>query len=243
MRDFSGEFTFSIADEVIERFPSYVAGCVLATGIDNSGTHPAIDARLADAEEIARRQYAGLDLKAIAGVAAWREAFAAAGWTPSKYPSSLEALLRRVIRGDALPRINPIVDLVNAVVLTHGVPIGAHDVEAMPEPHLTVRCGRDGDTFAPMGDQAMEAPDPGEILYASGSSVRTRRWVWRQSRDALVTSESRALFFPADGFRPATEPAVRAAVEDLRASLEAEFGASVTTGMVSATELEFRVGS
>jgi DNA/RNA-binding domain of Phe-tRNA-synthetase-like protein len=46
---------------------------------------------------------------------AWREAYRAFGARPGEYRSSIEALARRVLRGDALPSINTLVDIGNVI--------------------------------------------------------------------------------------------------------------------------------
>ena len=96
-----------------------------------------------------------------------------------------------------------------------------------------------GDTFQPSGDTPREAPDTGEIVYAAGHSVRTRRWVWRQAGDALVTAGTRDVLFPVDGFAGATDEPVRQAVEMLATACRDLFGATVTTGMVTAGSATF----
>jgi DNA/RNA-binding domain of Phe-tRNA-synthetase-like protein len=175
--------------------------------------------------------YGGIDPKRIDEIAVWRDAFATCGWTPSKYPSSIEALLKRVSRGQPLPRVSPIVDLSNACSLTHRVPIGSHDILAL-RGTLTVRPSEPGDTFVPMGESPPETPDVGEIVYVAGHSVRTRRWVWRQGRDALISPTTTDVFFPIDGFESTTGPNVRAAMAWLADRIEELFGARAQTGLV-----------
>ena len=46
----------------------------------------------------------------------------------------------------------------------------------------------------------MGAHDLGEVVYAVGQQVRTRRWTWRQSEHGKITDDSSDIFFPIDGF-------------------------------------------
>ena len=64
---------------------------------------------------------------------------------------------------------------------------------------LSVWPARAGDTFVPFGSDTAEIPHTGEIVYVSGSAVRTRRFIWRQSECGKMTATTRALF-PIDGF-------------------------------------------
>jgi len=212
---------------------------VLLTGVDNHQSCPGIAEELAFAEEQLFGALGGRDPKALPNIARWRSAFADAGWTPSKYPSSIEAIVKRVARGQGLPRINPLVDLGNAVSLRTLCPIGAHDVDSLGGESLTVRPSRDGDRFSPMGDAALEAPEPGEIVYAAGSTVRTRRWVWRQSREALITPDTTTAFFPIDGFAPESLESVHEAVTRLKTIAGEAFGCEILSGAASAEAPEF----
>ena len=78
------------------------------------------------AQAVARRARERFtDTQALAAdptVAALRRLFKAAGCDPSRYRPSSEALLRRLIRGDALPSIHPLVDLNNALSAELAVP-------------------------------------------------------------------------------------------------------------------------
>src|SRR5215471_9314785 len=55
-------------------------------------------------------------------VAALRALFRAAGCDPTRYRPSSEALLRRVLKGEALPAIHPFVDLNNCLSVELKVP-------------------------------------------------------------------------------------------------------------------------
>lgn len=231
---------FRVDPYVFERFPSYVVGYVYATGVNTRPDLDLIGRVLVEAEQSVVERFGDRDPKDATEIAVWRSAFAACGWTPSKYPASVEALVKRVARGGTLPRINPIVDLANAAVLRHLVPIGAHDTDHFGNEPLVVRSSRDVDTFAPMGNGHLEHPDAGEIVYAVGSDVRTRRWVWRQSRNALVTPGTASVFFPIDGFAESTSSAVTAATIFLAEALARWLGATVSTGIIDRDRPSFR---
>jgi len=241
MIDDVSQFGFSVEPHVFKAFPTYLVGCIVAVGVKNAESSSAIERLLQEAESNARERFTGIDVKSVPAIAAWRTAFATCGWAPSKYPSSVEALLKRVVRGDALPRINPVVDLVNTAVLLHTVPIGAHDLALVSTDGLSVRPATSIDTFEPMGEPSVEVLEAGEIVYVSGSSVRTRRWVWRQAKSALVTPATKNLFIPIDGFHPVTSTNVENALTFLMSSLIEHLGATIHTGCVTAAEPTFSI--
>jgi DNA/RNA-binding domain of Phe-tRNA-synthetase-like protein len=69
------------------------------------------------------------------------------GLDPTRHRPSSEALLRRVRRGDPLPRVNSLVDVANVVSLRLQVPVGLYDLGQV-EGRLTVRLGREGEDYA-----------------------------------------------------------------------------------------------
>lgn len=224
---------FAVDPSVFERFPDFIVGCVLARGIDNRTNRPEVERLLVDAEKRARTVYGDLDLKEEPPFQVWRQAFSTAGWSASRFPSSVEALVKRVARGLDAPRISPVVDLSNAAALLYAVPVGAHDIATHAKGPLTVRAATHGDIYLPLGDGAPESPDAGEIIYASGSDVRTRRWVWRQSRSALIEPESCDVFFPVDGFAESTASRVEAARDFVGQICREIFKADVTLDLVT----------
>src|SRR2546429_5654592 len=68
------------------------------------------------------------------------------GVDPTRHRPSSEALLRRVLRGDPLPRLSSLVDVANVVSLRLQVPVGLYDL-GLVEGRLTVRLGREGETY------------------------------------------------------------------------------------------------
>jgi DNA/RNA-binding domain of Phe-tRNA-synthetase-like protein len=123
-------------------------------------------------------------------VAAWRRAFRAMGVNPREFPSSIEALLRRAMKGGEPFRIHPVVDLYHAVSLRNLTPAGAFDLDAV-HGDVELRPTREGDRFTALDAPDPEAVPPGEVAYADGPVVFTRHLVWRQAREGLVRPETR----------------------------------------------------
>lgn len=69
------------------------------------------------------------DLHHIPSLAATRTAYKALGKDPSRYRPSAEALLRRVVKGKGLYRVNNVVDALNLVSVQSGFSIGGYDLE------------------------------------------------------------------------------------------------------------------
>jgi DNA/RNA-binding domain of Phe-tRNA-synthetase-like protein len=130
-------------------------------------------------------------------IKAWRQAFTKVGISASKYPSSIESLLRRALKGGPFPRVNPIVDLYNAFSLEYLVPVGGHDLVPLEE-KMFLGFAEGGEPFTPMDGGAQETAEKDEIVYKDAKDVLTRRWVWRQSNKDKVTPQTKYIFMPID---------------------------------------------
>jgi DNA/RNA-binding domain of Phe-tRNA-synthetase-like protein len=79
-------------------------------------------------------------------IAAVRTMYKRVGLDPTKTRPSSEALLRRVRRGDPLPRINSMVDVCNWCSLEFQLPYGLYDASHI-DGDVELRIGRDGESY------------------------------------------------------------------------------------------------
>src|SRR5579863_3424252 len=138
---------YRIEADVFNLNPGYRRGLVLARAVRNGPAGASLTAQLR-AEEAALRQRIQGNVAEYPRIAAWREAYRRFGARPSDFRASVEALARRVLRGDELPSINALVDIGNLVCLRYVVPVGVHPVPA-GSGALCLRRSRPGDSFQP----------------------------------------------------------------------------------------------
>jgi len=218
--------TFHVHHTIFDRFPQYTVGVVVATEVRNRRQDSEISRFLSHTLDSVSGRRDSQDPRNHPAVAIWREAFLTLGVNPNKYPPSLEALMRRVLKNPELPSVNAVVDLVNALSLQYELPMGAHDLSRL-RGDIWVRPALPDDRFLPIGSLEEEPVPLGEIVYATDSWVRTRRWIWRQSEWSKVTEDSTRIFFPIDAWDPATIDAARLAQETLADWLRRHFQADV----------------
>jgi len=184
----------SIAD-ITNAFPDYRVAFVVAEGLTILAERPAaLDTLIVDREAAARANWGGTELSQVPGIAAWRAAYKGFGIKQTRYRSSVERLMKNVLAGRSLARVNAFVDLYNAVSLAHVLPLGADDLDRVTPP-LCFRYAREGDSFVDMADMEEgaepEAPKPGEVVYADAAHVLCRRWNWRQDARSIIRPETR----------------------------------------------------
>ncbi|MDO5697429.1 MAG: phenylalanine--tRNA ligase beta subunit-related protein [Dermatophilus congolensis] len=187
----------SISPEVAALRPDYLCVLVVAEGLTPGPSDDASERLVAEAEATARDAIAGRPVEELGHIAAWREAFRAFGAKPQRTRNSAEALLRRV--GDGLPRINRLTDAYNAVSVRTQTPLGGENVAAYRGPLRLVRAVGDEEfgTLA-SGEEVIENPAPGEVVWRDDAGVTCRRWNWRQCYRTRLTEVTRDAVFICD---------------------------------------------
>lgn len=229
---------FIVEPKVFDVLPGYCVGCVAVKGLDNRAARARIEAMLDESTAEFSEKYKDANIRELGNIAAFRAAFQTLGMNPNKFMCSIEALMKRVQKNAALPHINPIVDLGNAFSVRYLLPMGAHDTQKLGS-DLEVRFSVEGDSFLGMGAEAAEAMPAGELVYASGRTVKTRRWIWRQSEDGKIGEDTADVFFPIDGFKDTSLGDVLAARDGLAAFIAEEFGREARVGLVERGHNEF----
>ncbi|MEO8680444.1 MAG: phenylalanine--tRNA ligase beta subunit-related protein [Vicinamibacterales bacterium] len=172
--------TFTLAPELASIIRPGVLWWAGATVIDRD---PALDPLLAAAEAKVRAA-------PPAESAAVRSMYKRVGLDPTKTRPSNEALLRRVRKGDALPRINSLVDIINWCSVEFQLPYGLYDVSHISG-DVTLRLGREGEEYAGIRKDAVHVAGRITVADAAGpfgnpTSDSARTMVTRATRDALV---------------------------------------------------------
>lgn len=180
-------------------------------------TMPLDPAVLADACRVVQE---GGPTWAEAHLSSWSDVYAGFGAKPNRTPCSAQALRKRVLKDGALPTINPVVDLYNAVSLRFAVPVGGENIDAyVGAPRLTVADGTEQfDTIA-NGAPAIEHPAPGEVVWRDDVSVTCRRWNWRQGTRTRLDSFTGRMWFVLESLDTMPIDALNEAATALEAGL------------------------
>jgi DNA/RNA-binding domain of Phe-tRNA-synthetase-like protein len=108
-----------------------------------------------------------------------RSMYKRVGIDPTKTRPSSEALLRRVRRGDELPRVNSLVDVINWCSLETQLPYGVYDLDRI-QGDVALRLGREGEEYAGIRKDAVHvsgrltlADDAGPFGNPTSDSART----------------------------------------------------------------------
>lgn len=109
-----------------------------------------------------------------------RELYRRFGTDPTRVRPSSEALLRRLKKGESLPRINSLVDVANAMSVLLQVPVGLYDLDKISGDELVIRLGAEGESYTGIGKERVNvagricvADSEGPVGNPSADSART----------------------------------------------------------------------
>lgn len=213
-------------------FPDSEVGILVMEGIHNNPKdhNPALD-KINTLLDTANRESVKFITNPVLSqntvVAVWREAFMKFK-AKKGARSSIEALLRRIDKGNAVGPINPLVDLYNAISLTFGLPCGMEDLDAVKgDLRLTITNG--GDDFLALGD---DAPDPtlsGELCYLDDIGGVCRCWNWRDGQRTMLTEHTKRAIAVIESVDPGRHDDLLEAVHALAAWVQETGVATVKT--------------
>jgi DNA/RNA-binding domain of Phe-tRNA-synthetase-like protein len=197
--------------------PDYRALLIAVDGLSGPSSHASSSTGedlLVRAETSAAELLATTPVEDTPHVAAWRDAYRAFGAKPQRTRNSLEALLRRSESG--LPRVNPLTNIYNAVSVLHQVPLGGEDLTAYDgSPKLVRAAGSEAFDTSANGEQVVEHPEPGEVVWSDDTGVTCRRWNWRQGRRTQLTPITTSALFILDALGSMSDVQLTAAGDEL----------------------------
>jgi DNA/RNA-binding domain of Phe-tRNA-synthetase-like protein len=231
---------FTYDGAIVERYPFVIGGVIDATEVTNGPTDPGLVAAF-EAEQAATLARLGdTPLSEVPSLAAWRRAFRAFGVDPTAYRSASEALLRRLTKQGSIPSINTLVDIGNLVSIRHAVPVAMFDVASILG-GLTVRFATGDESFTDLGSEAVESPEPGEVIFVDAAGhVAARRWCWRQSAESASSSSTTHILVTVEGHHESARQDILAARADLEELLRIYASSTeMRVGLVDASDRRF----
>lgn len=247
---------YRVDPNLFKKYPGYVRGVIIAKRIVNIESPIDEVARMLKGAQHAIRDRTDFDqVAALPNIAAWREAYRAFGAKPSEYPCSIEAMIKRVRRGDELPYINTLAALCNSTSLRYLVTIGGHELDhisitgidalaglsdvnkpaegLIPNASLWLGFAVGTENFTPFGATSIEQPIAGEVIFSFGQTVLCRRWTWRQAEFTKLGGKTTYAAINIDGLPPVSRDDVNAIMEDLGNLVAIYCGASIEMKILS----------
>ena len=172
-----------------------------ALELDGVAVREQDDALAAEVESTCRelnRRYGEGRSAEVPGAADARTLYKALGLDPTKTRPSNEALLRRALKGEALYRINTLVDTLNLCSLRYQLPFGLYDRDKV-QPPVQLRRGEPGESYEGIRKGAVNVEARPVLVDAAGpfgnpTSDSARTMITLETRNALVVVYAPAVY-------------------------------------------------
>ncbi len=209
--------SMTIDDAVRERHPDIRVRGFAVTGLAAAAPRLDVPSPADVADAVAGRFPPGAELIEDPIIHGWREAFRRSGLRPSRYRSSVEALVRRVVRGEDVLTAPPVVRLYCALSVIHVSPLGAYDLDRLGSGPIELRFARPAsDTFEPIGGDASDMPlRPDVVVYAVKDRVICYSYNYRDAEGTSVDDETDGALFVGEAVTADQHDVLDRALDDL----------------------------
>ncbi len=230
----------TISNSVLSRYSKTTIGYIIAE-VKVESEHPYV-------ESLKKELYNQLSVHGITQknlaththINQWRNIYRDCGVKPSKFRSSIEALVRRIIRGQELWQVSSVVDLYNCVSVLTLLPIGGYDLSKI-NGDIFLRYGCPQEMFYPLGSSETIPINEKQVVYTDSQKILCYLWNYRDSRlSAIDFDTKKAIFFLDSAFIPEI-CSMEEAVKCLSQNLSQIGGIELTSGVLDANNLSIKV--
>lgn len=137
-----------------------------------------------------------------------------------------------------MPSINPLVDLYNFVSLKYELPCGGEDLEKITSDiELTYATGTEN--FISLGENEIENPQEGEIVYKFSDTIICRNFNYRESEVTKLTKDTKKAILVMESVLE--EDNLQEALEDLARRIQIHLGGSTKAVILKAENNEVKL--
>lgn len=181
--------TLNIDDSIKTRFSGLKVLIYKISGVKVESQNKRLEQFRKDVIKQVEEQYTLDSLKDIPTIRAYRDFFWRVGIDPTKNRPASEALIRRVLRRRALPRINTLVDAYNLASIKTEVALAAFDADKI-KGNLLMRFADEGDEFVGIGMKQPMRIYGGEIVVVDAEKI-VAIYPHRDAENTKITEATR----------------------------------------------------
>lgn len=224
-----------IDQKIFEQFPQTILGVAILHGIDNTGDNPQIAKSLRIEETEAINNLKDVPVAEHPFIIPWRDAYRKFGARPKDHPSSIENLLRRVLKGEQIRHINKLVDIYNVISLKFLVPVGGEDISKIKGDIVLTFASENETPILLLGENEERPPRPGEVIYKDDVGTICRRWNWKEAERTKLTEQTTDAFIVLEGLPPVDKEKIQQAISELSESIKKYCGGNTSTTILDKT--------
>lgn len=192
--------TYSVDPKLLELFPAFRRGVVVASNLDNTATEPELGKLIQEASDKVLAE-AGEPQR----ISVWNETYSKLGVDPKKFTPSIKFLFEQIRKGKPPRSISKIVDVMNIMSLRLLAPCGGDDLGTILPDDIHLGFAKGDESFAPLFKAtAIESPTEGEVIYYTPQTkkVMCRRWTWRNADFSKIAPATKSVAINIDIMTP-----------------------------------------
>jgi DNA/RNA-binding domain of Phe-tRNA-synthetase-like protein len=159
-----------LSRELQGRFPGLAAQIVSFSGVTVARESPELEQYKTEVANRIRKRWDIEELREHPTFRAYRDFFWKMSIDPTKIRPAAEALIRRVLRGNPVPKINTWVDAYNLVSMESAIPVASFDTGLLGGP-LLMREAVEGEEFLGIGMKKPVVLGGGEAVIEDGERL------------------------------------------------------------------------
>ncbi|MEM1515324.1 MAG: phenylalanine--tRNA ligase beta subunit-related protein [Candidatus Bathyarchaeia archaeon] len=179
-----------IDKKVAESFPGLSILAILMENLRVTAENPELESHKIKVVEEIRSKYRIETLKDVPSVRAYRDFFWRIGLDPTKNRPAAEALIRRILLNNPIPKINTFVDSLNIASIKSEVAIGSFDADKVIGDEITLRYAREDEEFYGIGMSKPMVMRGCEIVLSDNAGL-IAIYPHRDSERTKITEETR----------------------------------------------------
>ena len=219
-----GQTRFIIRNDFWKLFPEAKIGIIVCKGINNKiEKEDQYSELLRNGEKECLKYLPDAELSKNRVISVWRDAFSKFK-TKKGARSSIEALLKRVYKGNHIGNINPLVDIYNSVSLKYAMPCGGEDIDKFVGNICLTMADGNEEFVTYGGDDENESPYAGEICYKDDQGAICRCWNWREGVRTMLTEDTKNAFMIIELVDPSRTEEFETALNELSELISKNLG-------------------
>lgn len=179
----------TIDSEVKARFPGLQVLAYYVKGVKVKKEDAALEKFREQIVTQVREKFDLESLKNVPVFRAYRDFFWEIGIDPTKVRPAAEALIRRILRGEAMPNINNVVDAYNLASINTEIALAAFDEDRL-RGELLMRLAKAGEKFLGIGMEKPMTLEGGEIVISDEEKL-IAIYPYRDAEYSKVTEETK----------------------------------------------------
>ena len=178
-----------IDSELNSRFPDLNALMIQIKGVKIHEIDDELEKVKLEVMKQVRKEYNINLVKDQKTFRAYRDFFWKIGIDPTKIRPAAEALIRRILAGKTIPRINTLVDTYNLASIKSGIAIATFDTDKL-DADILMRFAEEGEQFCGIGMENPLILKGGEIVISDNGKV-IAVYPYRDAENTKVTEKTK----------------------------------------------------